>query len=146
MPSTLNADTVGPVDVSVVAFEGNHFNGEIVPALRELQQKGTVRILDLAFVSKGEDGAVTIVEITDKAVAETLQHVTDEQFDLLSDEDLKSVSESLTPRSSALVMAWENTWARRLAAAVRDSEGEVVMLERIPRETVVEAIAALDGN
>ncbi|MEV3933588.1 DUF6325 family protein [Streptomyces sp. NPDC049944] len=146
MPSGLNADTVGPVDVSVVAFEGNHFNGEIVPALRELQQDRTVRILDLAFVSKAEDGSVTVVELTDPAVAETLQQVTDEQFDLLSDEDLRTVSESLTPNFSALVMAWENTWARRLATAVRDSKGEVVMLERIPRETVIEAIAALDGN
>ncbi|WP_103759592.1 DUF6325 family protein [Streptomyces sp. SM10] len=146
MPSGLNADTVGLVDVSVVAFEGNHFNGEIVPALRELQQDRTVRILDLAFVSKAEDGSVTVVELTDPAVAETLQQVTDEQFDLLSDEDLRTVSESLTPNCSALVMAWENTWARRLATAVRDSKGEVVMLERIPRETVIEAIAALDGN
>ncbi|MEV6265471.1 DUF6325 family protein [Streptomyces sp. NPDC051784] len=146
MPSGLNADTVGPVDVSVVAFDGNHFNGDIVPALRELQQNDTVRILDLAFVSKAEDGGVTVVELTDPAVAESLEQVTEEQFDLLSDNDLRTVSESLTPRSSALVVAWENTWARRLAAAVRDSEGEVVMLERIPRDTVIEAVTALDGN
>ncbi|MFJ8885198.1 DUF6325 family protein [Streptomyces sp. NPDC102402] len=146
MPSGLNPDTVGPVDVAVIAFEGNRFDGGIVPALRELQQNATVRVLDLAFVSKADDSSVTVVELTDPGVAETLQQVSDVQFDLLSDEDLRTVSDTLAPRSSALVVAWENTWAGRLAAAVRGSAGEMVLLERIPRATVVEAIAALDGN
>ena len=26
-------DTVGPVDVAVVLFEGNNFNGEVAPAI-----------------------------------------------------------------------------------------------------------------
>ncbi|MFI1933535.1 DUF6325 family protein [Streptomyces sp. NPDC020330] len=146
MPSGLQADTVGPVDVAVIAFEGNRFDGQVVPALQELQQNETVRILDLAFVSKASDGSVTVVELTDPGVAETLLQVTDAQFDLLSNEDLRTVSDSLGDGSSALVVAWENTWAARLAAAVRGSEGELVMLERVPRDAVVEAIASLDGN
>ncbi|MEU2824585.1 DUF6325 family protein [Streptomyces bacillaris] len=146
VPSGLQADTVGPVDVAVIAFEGSRFDGQVVPALRELQQKETVRILDLAFVSKASDSSVTVVELTDPGVAETLRKVTDAQFDLLSDEDLRTVSDSLANGSSALVVAWENTWAARLAAAVRGSEGELVMLERVPREEVVAAIASLDGN
>ncbi|MFJ6512894.1 DUF6325 family protein [Streptomyces sp. NPDC091406] len=146
MPSDLQADTVGPVDVAVIAFEGNRFDGRIVPALRELQQNETVRILDLAFVSKARDSSVTVLELADPGVAETLRQVTDVQFDLLSDEDLRTVSDSLGEESSALVVAWENTWAARLAAAVRGSEGELVMLERIPRDAVVEAITALGAT
>ncbi|MFQ6854704.1 DUF6325 family protein [Streptomyces sp. 35M1] len=146
MPRGLQADTVGPVDVAVIAFEGNRFDGRIVPALRELQLNETVRILDLAFVSKARDSSVAILELSDPEVAETLRQVTDVQFDLLSDEDLRTVSDSLTQESSALVVAWENTWAARLSAAVRGSEGELVMLERVPREAVLEAISALDDN
>ncbi|WP_405438217.1 DUF6325 family protein [Streptomyces anulatus] len=146
VPSGLQADTVGPVDVAVIAFEGNRFDGQVVPALRELQHKETVRILDLAFVSKASDSSVTVVELTDPGVAETLRQVTDAQFDLLSDEDLRTVSDSLANSSSALVVAWENTWAARLAAAVRGSEGELVLLERVPREEAGAAIASLDGN
>ncbi|MET8725883.1 MULTISPECIES: DUF6325 family protein [Streptomyces] len=146
MPRGLQADTVGPVDVAVIAFEGNRFDGRIVPALRELQLNETVRILDLAFVSKARDSSVAVLELSDPGVAETLRQVTDVQFDLLSDEDLRTVSDSLTQESSALVVAWENTWAARLSAAVRGSEGELVMLERVPREAVLEAISALDDH
>lgn len=143
MSSGLNADTVGPVDVAVLAFDGNRFNGEIAPALRELQRDGTVRVLDLCFIRKAADGSVDVVELGDPEVTELFQQVADVRFDLLSDEDLKSVSDGLAPESSALVLAWENTWAARFGAAVRDSNGQVLMLERIPRETVDEAIEAL---
>ncbi|MFJ8822745.1 DUF6325 family protein [Streptomyces sp. NPDC102467] len=146
MVSDLSADRVGPVDVAVVAFEGNRFNGDVAPALRELQQSGTVRILDLSFVRKTADGSVDVVELADQEVAEAFQQVTDAQFDLLSDEDLRAVADHLPPESSALVVAWENTWAARLATAIRASDGELLLMERIPRDTIAEAIAALDSD
>lgn len=143
---THGLDAIGPVDVAVIGFEGSHFNGEIVPALKEIQENGTVRVLDITFVRKDPDGAAEVVELTDPEVAKAFGQMTDAQFDLLSDEDLRTVSDSLTQESSALVVAWENTWAARLSAAVRGSEGELVMLERVPREAVLEAISALDDN
>jgi len=39
--------TLGPVDVSIVAFPGNHFNGEIVPTILEQVERGVIRILDV---------------------------------------------------------------------------------------------------
>ncbi|MER7171555.1 DUF6325 family protein [Streptomyces mesophilus] len=146
MPSGLNADTIGPVDVAVIAFEGNKFSGDVVPALRELQQAGTVRVLDLSFIHKDTDGSVEIVELGDEEVAETFQHVTEAQFDLFSDEDLQAIADGLPTQSSALVVAWENTWAARLGAAIRGSQGELRLLERIDRDTVVAAVAALDAD
>ncbi|MCQ4211457.1 DUF6325 family protein [Streptomyces longispororuber] len=146
MPSGLKVDTLGPVDVAVVAFEGSRFNGDVAPALRELQKDGTVRILDLSFMHKAEDGSVDIVELADEEVAEAFGQVADVQFDLLSDEDLRAVAENLPPASSAFVVAWENTWAARLATAVRESSGELLLLERIPRDAVVEAVTALDAE
>ncbi|MEV1026024.1 DUF6325 family protein [Streptomyces sp. NPDC050264] len=144
MPHGLNADTVGPVDVAVVAFQGSLVNGNIVPALQELQQNGTVHILDLTFIRKDVDGSTVVVELSDTEVAEAFHHVADVQFDLLSDTDLRAVSDDLAPGSSAMIVVWENTWAARLSAALRDSKGEIMMLERIPRKAVLAAIAALD--
>ncbi|WP_419996284.1 DUF6325 family protein [Streptomyces boninensis] len=144
MPSKLQADTVGPVDVAVIGFEGNHFTGDIAPALLELQGNGTVRILDLSFVSKDGEGAVSTVEVSDSAVAAAFAQVTEDEFDLLSDEDLKLAAEQLPLESSALVVAWENTWAARLARGVRDSQGRVLFMERVPHDDVVRAITALD--
>ncbi|MEV6250802.1 DUF6325 family protein [Streptomyces sp. NPDC051742] len=146
MPTALHADRVGPVDVAVVAFEGNRFNGKIAPALRDLQEAGTVRVLDLTFVRKGSDGSVTVVELGDAELAEDFERVAETPFDLLSDEDLQTVADGLPPNSSAVIIAWENSWAARLADAIADSDGRLVLLERIPAEDVERAVAVLDEN
>jgi uncharacterized membrane protein len=144
MPVALQADSVGPVDVAVIGFEGNQFNGDVAPALSELNRSGTIRIIDLALVRKDADGTTSVIEAADDEVADALDSVYKNQFDLLSEDDLAKIAGGLQPSSSALVVVWENSWAARLAAAVRDSRSRVVTQERIPRETVVRAIAALD--
>jgi len=144
MPVALQADSVGPVDVAVIGFEGNQFNGDVAPALSELNRSGTVRIIDLALVRKDADGTTSVIEAGDDEVADALDSVYENQFDLLSEDDLAKIAGGLQPSSSALVVVWENSWAARLAAAVRDSRGRVITQERIPRETVLRAIAALD--
>ncbi|MFE3074291.1 hypothetical protein [Streptomyces sp. NPDC059247] len=50
------------------------------------------------------------------------------------------------PQNSSAVVVWENTWAARLAEAVSDSNGRLVMLERIPRDTVEQAVSALQDS
>jgi Family of unknown function (DUF6325) len=143
MPAALDADSVGPVDVAVILFEGNKFSGDVAPALAELNDSGTVRIIDFAFVRKEIDGSASVVEAGDAEVAEQFDfHAT--QFDLLSEEDLIRIANGLEINSSALVIVWENRWAARLAAAVRASHGQLISQDRIPRETVLRAIAALD--
>ena len=52
---------VGPVDVYIIGFPGNKFSGKIAPAIQELVDNGTIRILDLLFVMKDEDGSVATV-------------------------------------------------------------------------------------
>ena len=56
---------VGPVDVYIIGFPGNKFSGKIAPAIRELVDNGTVRILDLLFVMKDESGTVATLAIED---------------------------------------------------------------------------------
>ena len=143
MPAALDADGVGPVDVAVILFEGNKFSGDVAPALAELNDNGTVRIIDFAFVRKEADGSASVVEAGDAEVADQFDfHAT--RFDLLSEEDLLGIAGDLDASSSALVIVWENRWAARLAAAVRASHGRLISQDRIPRETVLRAIAALD--
>jgi uncharacterized membrane protein len=143
VPNLPDPDAIGPVDVAVIHFEGNRFNGDVAPALAELADLGIVHIIDLAFVLKDEDGSVTTIEVEDSEVAEAFAGLSDDHVDLLSDEDLEAFGEVLEPGSSALAIVWENSWAARLAAAVQGSKGEVVYMQRIPRESVQRAIAAL---
>lgn len=49
---------MGPVDYLVLAFPGNQFKGEIAPALADLVDNDTIRILDLVFIIKDEQGEV----------------------------------------------------------------------------------------
>jgi hypothetical protein len=52
----------GPVEYVVIAFPGNRFKGEIVPAIAELVDNDIVRIIDVAFIKKDADGTVTMFE------------------------------------------------------------------------------------
>ncbi|MEV0290955.1 MULTISPECIES: DUF6325 family protein [unclassified Kribbella] len=140
----LEADSIGPVDVAVILFEDGEFNGEVAPALVKLHESGTVRVIDLALVRRDADGSIAVVEIEDSEVADAFQRVNDEPLDLLSAEDLTEAASGLEPGSAALAIVWENTWAAELAAAVRGSKGRLIAEERIPHETVVAALAALD--
>lgn len=150
MSAALEATSIGPVDVAVILFEGSTLSGEVAPALADLHDSGTVRVIDVAFVRKEADGATSIVEVGDAEVAEWFDiaewfdKVDDAQFDLLSDEDLAEIAGGLEAGASAMVIVWENSWASRFAAAVRASHGRLIVQERIPRETVLRAIAALD--
>ncbi|MCY0933730.1 DUF6325 family protein [Streptomyces sp. H34-S4] len=102
-----------------------------------------VRVLDLTFVREERDGTVSVIELADSEVAEQFERVLGDEFDLLSDEDLETVAQGLAPESSALVLVWENAWATRLASAVRESNGQVLFMERVPRDGVERAVAAL---
>ena len=52
------AMAIGPVEYIIVGFPGNKFNGEIAPELGKLVDSGTIRILDLVFITKDADGEV----------------------------------------------------------------------------------------
>lgn len=145
MARALGPDDIGPVDVAVIVFDDNEFNGEIAPALAELHDSGTVQILDLAFVAKGEDGKTVVIEVEDSSAAERFDGLS-EELDLLNDEDLDYFAADLEPGTSALLVVWENTWAKRVAGAVRDNNGRLAGMMRIPHETVAAAINALQDE
>lgn len=146
MAATVDVEGIGPVDVAVILFEGNEFNGEVAPALVELQESGHVRIIDLALVVKDADGNTAVLELEDSELAEAYATVNADPLDLLSEEDLLGIADSLDDDSSALAIVWENTWAAGFARAVRESHGQVIIQDRIPRDVVVAALTALDED
>jgi hypothetical protein len=135
---------IGPVEYLVVAFPGNKFKGEIVPALQELEQSGTVHILDLAFVRKDADGSLLTLELADLADDESAPFdlVDGEVGGLMSQDDLLLAAEMLPENSSAALLVWENTWAARFTQAVRNAGGQVLANERIPHDAVMAALEA----
>lgn len=135
--------SLGPVEYAVIAFPGNRFNGDVVPALSELVENGVVHIIDLVFVYKDDAGALTIGEIEelDAEMGAMFTELEGDINDLLNEEDLQEISALLPPNSSAAVIIWENLWAERFAAAVRASGGQLVDSGRIPHDVVLAAMA-----
>jgi hypothetical protein len=124
----------GPVDLLIVEFPGNNFRGEIAPALRELVVDGIVRVLDLLFVYKDENGEVGSVELAGLGPDGQLGG------GLLDAEDVAQVGAALDTNSSAALIVWENTWAERFVTAMRHADARVVDQVRIPAETVSKAL------
>jgi hypothetical protein len=129
---------IGPVDYMIVAFPGNRFKGEIAPALADLVEAGTIRIIDLAFVGKTSDGQAMFFELTelDPEVQAAFETAGVEVNGLFNEEDLKAAAEELEPNSSAALLVWENVWATKVAQAIRDAGGELLDFERLPHEVV----------
>lgn len=132
---------IGPVEYMVVAFPGNKFRGEIAPALQELVDSQTVRIIDLAFVAKDADGVIAALEVSDldPDVQTALERMGASATGLFNEDDLMAAAEELEPNSAAALLVWEDLWAARLAQAIRDADGVLLDLERIPHEVVVAA-------
>jgi Family of unknown function (DUF6325) len=139
---------IGPVQYMVVAFPGNQFKGEIAPALQDLVQSGTIRIIDLAFVIKDADGSMTGVELEDAGsdVFQAFEALTAERGGFVSEEDMHAVAGALEPNSAAAILVWEDVWATELTEALRNAGGQLVDIQRVPRELVEEAVAWAQEN
>jgi hypothetical protein len=134
---------MGPVDYLVVEWSGRQPNGEAAPLLVDLVDRGLIRVLDLAFIEKAEDGSVAAVEISHLAEKdETFKVFEGASSGLLSGDDISAAGEALEPGTSAALLLYENRWAAPFAAALRRSGAELVASGRIPIEDVV---AAIDG-
>jgi hypothetical protein len=135
------ADEIGPVEYLIVAFPGNQFRGEIAPALADLVEAGTVRIIDIAFAGKDENGEAAAFELSDldPDVREGLENLGATSGALFNEDDLMAAAEELEPNSSAALLVWENVWAKPIADAIRDAGGELFDYDRIPHEVVVAA-------
>ena len=136
-------DEIGTIDYVVLEFPGNRFNGEITPALVDLLRSGLIRIIDLVFIHKDEDGAVSAVELEDADVEEA-GHLSGLQCDipgLLPETDVAAVADVLETNSSAALLVWENVWAAPFAGAVRRAGGQLVASGRIPLDDLLESLA-----
>jgi len=135
--------TIGPVEYIIVGFPGNKFNGKIAPALVDLVQSGTVRILDLIFVGKDEDGSIVSFEVDElEGVAEFIELDAD-IGGLIGESDVAHVAECLEPGNSAALLIWEDVWAAPFAEAVRGSGGVLLEGARIPYELIAPALESL---
>ncbi len=133
----------GPIDYVLVEWPGRQPTGEGIPHLVDLVDRGLIRILDLAFISKDEDGSVVGLEIAD--LGDAIAVFEGASSGLISDDDVSEAAGALEPGTSAALLIYENTWAAPFASAVRRGGGQLVASGRIPVEDVLAALDAAEA-
>jgi hypothetical protein len=139
---------VGPIDYLVVRFPGSKMTGEGMPLLVDLVDRGIIRILDLRVVSRGEDGSVALMELSDFDGDGSLDLAVFQgaASGLLDADDAEAVGALIEPGDTAAVVVYENTWAGPFVAATLRGGAEVVSSGRIPATDVLNALDALEAT
>ena len=142
--------TLGPIEVLVVGFPGNRFNGEILPELERLVEAGTIDVIDGLLVRKEADGTVSFVEFAELGADDetsALGRVIHQLESLISDEDVQELTDSLEPNSSAAILVFEHTWAKPFRDAIVESGGILtgeMRLSGLAVDELLDELAALD--
>ena len=137
---------LGPIDYMVLEWAGDQpVTGEVMPLLLDLVDRGIIRILDIAFLVKEQDGSVAALDFAELAQKSSdLADFEGASSGLLGQDDLEEAATALEPGTVAGVLVWENRWAAPVAMALRRSGGQLVASGRIPVQAVLASLDATD--
>jgi hypothetical protein len=144
--SAEDIDEMGPIDYVVIEWPDRQPSGEGVPILLDLVERGIVRIIDLAFITKAEDGTVAALELADVGAIEGLEELVGASSGLLDESDVAEAGEALEPGTSAALLVYENSWAAPFAAALRRNGAQLVANGRIPVQAILAALDAAEAK
>jgi uncharacterized membrane protein len=133
-----NSKVMGPVDYLLIKFPGNKFTGKIAPELARLQKEGLIRVLDLVFMVKDEQGKLAILEAANLQgeVGAAFNELSKNTYDWFSEGDIEAIGESLPNNSSAGLLLFENVWAAQFKEYLLEADAELIAMERVPPENV----------
>ena len=145
--STQQLEEMGPIDYIVLEWPGKQPDGSVAPLLKDLVDRGVIRILDIAFMAKDEDGNVAAVDVAAlNGGGNGFAEFDGAATGLLGDDDLHEAAVALEPGTSAAVLVWENRWAAPVAVALRRSGGQLVASGRLPIQAIIAALDAAEAT
>lgn len=138
-------DEMGPIDYLIVEWPDGQPTGEAVPHLIDLVDRGLIRVIDIAFIAKGEDGSVAALDVSNlPGESDELKELLGAQSNLLSEEDFEEAGAALEPGTAAAILVYENRWAAPFAVALRSSGAQLVASGRIQVQALVAALDATE--
>jgi hypothetical protein len=134
---------MGPIDYVVLEWPRESTPPGVAPLIVDLVDRGIIRILDVAFITKGDDGIVTALDL---GRLEAFGEFEGASSGLLDNEDLERAGEVLDPGTAAAVLIWENRWAAPIAVGLRRSGAQLVASGRIHVQGLLAALEAAEAN
>jgi uncharacterized membrane protein len=158
-------ESVGPIQILCMAFDGNRFKGEILPELDRLKRERIIRIIDLLLVRKDDEGRVTVMTSSDldweeatafgsyvgalagygaagpEGVERGAMAGAAELADghLFNENDTFRVTQSLPNNMSAALVLIEHLWAKDLREAIERAGGSELSNEWLKPEEILTA-------
>ncbi|HWS45900.1 MAG TPA: DUF6325 family protein [Acidimicrobiia bacterium] len=139
-------DVLGPIGYLIVEFPGNKMTGEGLPILVDLVDRGLIRILDLAFITKQTDGSVQALDLKDLGDGEIDLTVFDGAGSgLMDNSDFADAAAAIEPGSAAGILIYENRWAAPFAQALRRGGAQLVAAGFVPLDALAASLDAADS-
>lgn len=138
----MTAFEYGPVEIYLIGFSGERPGPDLVDSIRSLVRTETVNLLDLLFVSKAEDGSLTVVEIDEVTDDYGISDLKLTELGLAGEEDVEGLAENLPAGTSAAVLVVEHVWVKEFTQALSTAGGTVLQTERIPAAVVNQVASA----
>jgi uncharacterized membrane protein len=158
-------ESMGPIQMLSIAFDGNRFKGEILPELERLKSEGLVRIVDLLVVRKGPLDDVMVMTASDLnweeavafgsyvgavagfaaegpsgvergSIAGAAELADGHLFD---EDDVFRLTQALPPNMTAALVLLEHLWSKPLDDAVLRANGITLSNEWLRVEEVMGA-------
>ena len=141
---------VGPLQIMVIGFERFEATGEALDALMAASDAGAIRVIDLQFVSKDEEGNIEAMELTGLTEDEAIEfgavigsligagaggdegmiegaiagaEIAAEGAYGMTAEDVVEIAAQIPPGGAAAILAIEHTWAIDFRDAVVNQGG-----------------------
>jgi hypothetical protein len=130
--------TLGPVELDVIALEGDLPTPGVLSALAAQTTCGAIRVVDLVLIHRSRDGRITLSEVDAEEYG--LAGFELAAVGLTAEEDLRTFAQLLPLGSSAAVVALELLWASELAWQLAATGARLLTTERIPASVVNSAL------
>jgi Family of unknown function (DUF6325) len=139
---------LGPIDYLIVEWPADmQPDGQAMPYLVDLVDRGLIRVLDLAWLRKETDGTITKLQLTDLDLDGNpeLSIFQGAASGLVGDDDYDEAGNAIEPGCSAALLVYENSWAAPFATALRKSGAQLVANGRIPVNALIAALDAAEA-
>ena len=135
---------IGPVELVVLKYTGDRFTGVPAAKIQAMVDARVIRIIDVILARKGESGEVTVLEINELEDEDsgTFEPIVADITRYLNHDDVRTLTANWEPRTTAVILLFENLWRGQLIEDIHQSGGEVVLAERIPGSVIEGLVSA----